>query len=467
MNRRIWILAVMGTILFCLFGGMAVSGATDAQASPVSPSDSVTLEKATDIASQVHYLAFSGVYAKAQQVRLRQTDSTDGYYYAEALDGDELTFRHSYGTTLTLESKTAFSRVYIKLESSAHWKLRLPDGTVRNSSLYGYLHELADLGQSVKKVELILPRHTKLTDVTAYTDGRLPDDVQVWQPPCEKADLLVMPAHADDEHLWFGGALPYYAGELGYQVQVAYLTNHSGDTKRCHEQLNGLWKVGVRHYPVITNRFPDVMGPGTTWKQAARRYGKQNVLDFEVEMLRRFRPDVVIAHDVNGEYGNGAHSLYARLLPEAAEAAGDASRFPVTASQFGVWHVSKCYLHLYDKNRIVVRWSKMPLKRFGGKSALQVARSGFACHVSQQGWLKVREEGAYDCRKFGLAYTAVGKDTPGRNDMFEHVARPKTDKPQKEESGEPVAPQLLAPQAVVPWVGTPSVTAGMAAIVTD
>ena len=34
---------------------------------------------------------------------------------------------------------------------------------------------------------------------------------------------------------------------------------------------------------------------------------------------------------------------------------------------------------------------------------------------------KVEEDGEYDCRKFGLAYTTVGSDTPGVNDFFEHT----------------------------------------------
>ena len=39
----------------------------------------------------------------------------------------------------------------------------------------------------------------------------------------EDADMLLLPTHADDEHLWFGGTMPYYAGELGYKVQVGLL----------------------------------------------------------------------------------------------------------------------------------------------------------------------------------------------------------------------------------------------------
>ena len=52
-----------------------------------------------------------------------------------------------------------------------------------------------------------------------------------WQPPCEKADLLFVVAHPDDEILWFGGAIPYYAGQLGLQVQEAYLTCYNPERR--------------------------------------------------------------------------------------------------------------------------------------------------------------------------------------------------------------------------------------------
>ena len=48
-------------------------------------------------------------------------------------------------------------------------------------------------------------------------------EAREWQPSCEKADLLLIVAHPDDELLWFGGALPTYAGERGMAVQVMYM----------------------------------------------------------------------------------------------------------------------------------------------------------------------------------------------------------------------------------------------------
>lgn len=83
--------------------------------------------------------------------------------------------------------------------------------------------------------------------------------------------------------------------------------------------------------------------------------------------------------------------------------------------------MQKCYLHLWKENTIVMKWNRMRLKHFGGKTAMEMARTGYSFHVSQQNNFSMHESGSWDCRKFGLAYTNVGLDTPGVSDMFEHV----------------------------------------------
>ena len=119
----------------------------------------------------------------------------------------------------------------------------------------------------------------------------------------------------------------------------------------------------------------------------------------------------IVAQDINGEYGHGVYRLNTDTLMKALDIVNDASWFTESAQIYGVWQVKKCYLHLYEENRLTMDWSH-PLKRFGGKTALDVAKEGYACHLSQQGkpQYKVRDYGAYDCRKFGLYYTTVGPD---------------------------------------------------------
>ena len=345
-------------------------------------------------------------------------------------DNDEGTYETTNKKTVfTITSEKYFYNLYLKFELPCIWKVTLPDDTVLNGGEYGFVHEYLPLGKAVRSVELTLPKGARFTDIYAFTDGTPPDWVQVWEPPCETADLLVLPAHADDEHLWFGGALPYYAGELGYQVQVVYLTNHNNATIRNHERLNGLWTVGVTHYPVIGD-FLDVPETRSSLEDAANIFGYEKVLIFQVEMLRRFKPKVVLGHDINGEYGHGAHKLDAKTLLEALELTDDPDVFPASSSKYGTCQVQKCYLHLWKQNQITMYWSDIRLPKLGNRTALEMAKAGFACHKSQKLAVKVEESGPYDCRKFGLVYTTVGSDTPGENDMFEHVQWPEDAPPE-------------------------------------
>lgn len=337
--------------------------------------------------------------------------STDDSFYDKV--------RFPADTAVSLEASGTVGELYLIFDRPVEWSLESPDGTVQACGQNGFIHEYVELEQPARSVTLHLPEGAVLCRVAAFTPGQVPDWVQRWQPPCEKADLLVLPTHADDEHLWFGGALPYYAGEKGYAVQVAYMTNHWGESYRPHELLNGLWTVGVRNYPVISD-FPDLYASKASLESAKEVYGEDTITAFQVELLRRFKPSVVLGHDINGEYGHGAHKLNAATLLSALERSGDASQYPESAAEYGVWTVPKCYLHLWPENPIQMEWGEMSLSAFGGLTALDMAKKGFACHYSQTQWFSVQAGGKYDCRQFGLAYTNVGLDE-AKNDFFEHV----------------------------------------------
>ncbi len=278
-----------------------------------------------------------------------------------------------------------------------------------------FLHEYVPLADTAPQTVRLKLEAATVADIYVLGVGEVPGWVQQWQPMLDKADMLVMSTHADDELLWFGGTMPVYAGEYHKKVQVSYLTNHG--PQRTHELLNGLWTVGVRAYPMISS-FPDYYAGNI--QVARQKYDENKILEYQVMLLRRFKPDVIISQDINGEYGHGVHCLNVHTLRQALEVSADASHFPEVARKYGTWQVKKCYMHLYWKNRLVMDWSQS-LQSFGGKTALDVAKEGFACHVSQQKprW-KVRDFGEYDCRQYGLYYTTVGLDVK-KNDFFENI----------------------------------------------
>ena len=329
---------------------------------------------------------------------------------SELTDGDAATWVGGYMVLHNEERK--IGSIYLEWDKIPdRWTLTA-DGKEVVVEQDGYLHQYVVLDEPA--TEVTFTADVPLCDVFAFEKGAdLPDWVQVWQPTLEHADLLLLPTHADDEHVFFGGMMPYYAGERGYKVQVVYLTH----LYRPHELLDGLWTAGIRNYPVIgpfEDRWADSL------KEAEAMYSRYDAAAFLTEQLRRFKPSVVIGHDLQGEYGHGMHVLNAVSLTDAILAATDASCFPDSAAVYGTWNTPKLYLHLYPENEIIMDWS-VPLNAFGGKTAMDVAREAFAHHVTQLGFFYVYGEGdAWDSRRFGLYRSTVGEDVVG-GDVFEHI----------------------------------------------
>ena len=269
-------------------------------------------------------------------------------------------------------------------------------------------------------------------EIYLFGQGEVPDWVQRWDPPVEKADLLVFIAHPDDELLFFGGTIPTYAAEKGKKVEVVYLTKSS--QVRRSEALNGLWLMGVRNYPEFgpfSDRYPESGDLADSYTLAG---GQEKVLDWVTGIFRKYRPDVVVTHAESGEYGHPQHKMAADSSKKCFTLAADASSFPDSALQYGEWQVKKLYLHLYgdEEKQTVFDWDT-PLSAFGGKTGAQMAAEAFDLHVTQKGagipWrgkyveFTVEVFGAkyYPYDHFGLYSTTVGEDTE-KNDFLEHIS---------------------------------------------
>ena len=354
-------------------------------------------------------------------------------------DGNERTFTTADSGKISLHNDKGISSLYVVFNRLPEpWALTSGNSTV-NCGENRFLHEFVDVkekfGGTQTDITLSFEKRTSIAEVYAFTEGEIPEWVQRWEPPCEKADLILFSGHADDEQLFFAGTLPYYAGELGLKVQVVYMSNHFDTYDRPHEQLDGLWKVGVKNYPIISD-FPDLFSE--TYEQGIavyKRYGYEldDFTGFVVDQIRRFKPLVALSHDINGEYGHGTHSIAAVSLMEAAKYSNDETYRPESAKKYGVWETSKVYLHSYEENRITLNWD-IPLEKFGGKTAFQMSQEGYRCHKSQlvfpglTKWMfgsnnqitKASEIKTYSPCIFGLYKTTVGADVVG-GDFFENV----------------------------------------------
>lgn len=321
------------------------------------------------------------------------------------------------GDYLILTSDTPFSNIYIE------WNTPISDYTISYSGIsqtcgeYGFIHEYISLLKDTDTVRIDFTSDVSISGIYAFSDDNIPDFVQYWEPPCTKADILLLSSHADDEILFFGSILPEYAGERGLAVQVAYFSQYwNSDRIREHEKLDGLWTCGVRNYPASLG-FDDIYCE--TLEQAMNIFDYDKALEKTVELLRKYKPQVTVAQDFNGEYGHGTHMLTAKLMQDAITITDDSTIYPESYNTYGGCTVLKSYFHLYNDNRIVLE-CHTPLSAFNGMTAIEVAKAAYKQHVSQQWtWFHVSDTSIYSFNRFGLYSSEVGADTS--NDIMEHI----------------------------------------------
>ncbi len=284
-----------------------------------------------------------------------------------------------------------------------------------------FLHAYVALPQPAQHVRLAVTSEKKtalrINDLFVLSEGDLPDWVQVWQPTEEKADILFLSTHPDDELIFFGGAIPTYAVEQQRKVVVAYFTR--SNTTRSSELLNGLWHMGVRTYPVIGN-FKDSYAKNlkAAYKSAG---GKGKVNEWIVGLYRQYKPEVVVTQDTNGEYGHKQHMMIADAAQNCIALAANEDEFTASTIAYGTWQVKKLYLHLYPENQITFDWT-VPLKSMNGATGIELAEEAYTLHKTQaSSGMSGTETGTkYDNRVFGLAFTTVGEDVR-KDDFLENI----------------------------------------------
>ncbi len=360
-------------------------------------------------------------YADDTDVILECTVKADGAVLNALTDNS--VYSYAKVKQLTVESDTPIHGIYIKFDKVPKaWTLTAGETTV-NCGTDGYLHEFVELSGASEAI-LDFADDTVIADIYAFGEGSLPSWVQRWER-AEKADILVCPTHSDDDQLYFAGLIPWCASK-GYTVQVVYLTHHNSTHDRPHELLEGLWHNGVKYYPHISE-FPDKYAESLSEALATYRKSgitREDFVNFQYEAINKFKPDVVVGHDSNGEYGHGVHILNMQTLTEAV----------TLSAERGEWDVPKTYIHILKENASVFNWDE-PCEFFGGKTPFEISQEGFRFHVSQQRfesltrWLygtestpitKASEIRSYSPCSFGLFRSTVGLDS-GIGDLFENI----------------------------------------------
>ena len=340
-------------------------------------------------------------------------------------------------TGVVIAAAREIGGVYIKFDRTPSEWVMICDGESLICGTHGFLHEYVPLPDGNGGVmTLCFPEYTEITDIFILSKGEsLPSFVQVWRAAEGKCDIMLSVAHSDDDQIFFAGSVPD-AVARGAEMQVCYFTNHWNTHTRPHELLNGLWACGLDRYPVI-GELPDLWS--SSEKNALKKLENEGfeysgIVASQVALLRAFKPEILLLHDINGEYGHGAHRLASHTMRDAVEISADPEMYPESAEKYGVWDVPKTYIHLYEKNGIEFEIDT-PLEYFGGRTAYQVSQDAFRCHISQFGtrykdWLIGTDEEPitdsrafpdYSPRYYGLWRTLVGEDVI-RTDFYENIS---------------------------------------------
>ena len=323
--------------------------------------------------------------------------------------------------TITIENTEMFNYVYIiYYVESMTGTINYNDTSTRVGENQ-FLHECIKLDEATNKITINYDDTVRIKEIFLFNET-LPNWVQTWNKPLDNADILLFSTHSDDEHLFFAGLIPSMIAS-GKNIQVVYLTHHNDNPKRLDEQLNGLWAVGLRNYPVL-GAFPDAYSEslnGATTNLSYAGFSLDDVINFQIDIIKRFKPLVIVNHDEAGEYSHGQHILNTHALKEALNLLEDE------------YKPQKVYLHLYAENSITMNYD-IPLEYYNGMTAYEVSKLGYAEHDSQQytwftDWLKGKNNEytkatdikTYSPTKFGLYYSKNGNYETLDNDLFYDV----------------------------------------------
>jgi LmbE family N-acetylglucosaminyl deacetylase len=247
----------------------------------------------------------------------------------------------------------------------------------------------------------------------------------VMAPQPDKAALMVVLAHPDDE-AYFPGLIPYACVVRHLPVVVVVMTsgeaglNPPGDrTLREEEMRRACRAYGLPNEPIFA-RFPDGAYLGTledNWKLWG---GENRAAEWLAQLIRRHRPDVIVTHALDGEYGHPNHVGTALSVTKACAWAADAAACPVPSGGPAVWAPKKLYVHRWATRPLELR-QDVPLPGQRGLTCLQLGNEGGRKHVSQGYATKdFAELDGPGITRFGLYSTSVGPDERG-GDLFEHV----------------------------------------------
>ncbi len=216
-------------------------------------------------------------------------------------------------------------------------------------------------------------------------------------PAASGADIMIICAHPGDEFLFLGGILPLYAGEEMKSAVVVYL---SSESEAQREQAKGSLAVYGNRVQAVFGSFADTYT--STKEEALEYWDMQEVTAYLVNVIRQYKPQIVVTHDKLGEYGHGAHCVAFDATYRAVPYAAETGRCPESQAAFGTWNVQRFFSHLYGE-RLVSLNRENALANAGGKTALELDQQCYQTYEENYP-IQITDGPGYTCAKYGLVF---------------------------------------------------------------
>ena len=245
--------------------------------------------------------------------------------------------------------------------------------------------------------------------------------------------VLYIAAHPDDENT---AILAYMSRERLMRSGYLSLTRGDGGQNLIGSEQGPLMGV-LRTYELLEARKIDGaeqfftravdFGFSKTAEESMNIWGKENVLEDIVFVIRKFQPDVLLTRfsAERGGSGHGHHTASAILALEAFKAAGDPARFPDQLKYVSVWSPKRIFWNdwrPYWRPEEITPEEKAKLitvdvgtyNRLLGKSYSEIAAASRSMHKSQ-GF------GALPLRGQWLDYFNLLEGAPVGKDLFDGI----------------------------------------------
>ena len=264
-----------------------------------------------------------------------------------------------------------------------------------------YVNAYYELDESTRAIRILASENCALSSLRLYgPDAPLPDSVQRWQAPRERADMVFLAATPEAALEDLFAALTIYAVE--HEMETALICMSADTRSAQNDLLDALWALGIQSYPYFGGFF--------TWNNASylmvsAEWKAIEAYKYIESTLAALSPRVIVSHADDEKAENQAKRFTATKLLELLKAKNRA------LLQSGL---EKLYLCAEEGTALDM---DAPLINLGGLTAREaVERLAFSHYET----LHIRPLGVTARATFALAYTSVGEDVQ-QCDLLENI----------------------------------------------